>query len=124
MAEASDIAIVGAGPAGQIFRTGVRGLTYPGKDPRGDRLRASLRAQRGLIDYRPQSEIVGIEPDLSLWVHGPTGAVARLRPRAVVLATGALELWVPIPGWTLPGVYGLGGLQILLKTSGVVPRGP
>jgi NADPH-dependent 2,4-dienoyl-CoA reductase/sulfur reductase-like enzyme len=149
MADASDIIIVGAGPAGltaalalaaagvrssliddndaaggQIFRTGARERAYPGEDPRGARLRAALQAQRGLIDYLPQSEIVGIEPDLALWVHGPGGAVDRLRPRAVVLATGALELWAPIPGWTLPGVYGLGGLQILLKTSGVVPRGP
>jgi NADPH-dependent 2,4-dienoyl-CoA reductase/sulfur reductase-like enzyme len=149
MADTSDIVIVGAGPAGltaalaladagvrssliddndtaggQIFRTGARERGYPGKDPRGARLRAALLAQRGLIDYRPRSEVVGIEPDLALWVHGSGGAVDRLRPRAMVLATGALELWAPIPGWTLPGVYGLGGLQILLKTSGVVPRGP
>jgi len=149
MADASDIVIVGAGPAGlgaalaltavgvpstvlddnaaaggQIFRTGARDLPYPGKDPRGTRMRAALQHHRGTIRHRAQAEVVGLEPDLSLWVHDLSGAVDRLRPKAVVLATGALELWAPIPGWTLPGVYGLGGLQILLKTSGVVPGAP
>lgn len=149
MAGTADIAIVGAGPAGataalalaeagvpttliddnaraggQIFRTGARALDYPGKDARGDALRAALQARHDRIAHRAETEIVGIEPDLSLWLHGPDGTTERLQPRAVVLATGALELWAPVPGWTLPGVYGLGGLQILLKTSGAVPRGP
>ncbi|MEJ0068714.1 MAG: FAD-dependent oxidoreductase [Pseudomonadota bacterium] len=101
-----------AAAGGQIFRTGAQAVAYPGRDARGDRLRAAFQAHGSMIDYRPQAEIVGMEPDLSLWVHGSAGAVERLRPRAVVLATGALELWAPIPGWTLPGVYGLGGLQI------------
>jgi len=43
--------------------------------------------------------------------------------RAVILATGALERPFPVAGWTLPGVMTAGGAQILLKTSGVVPRG-
>jgi NADPH-dependent 2,4-dienoyl-CoA reductase/sulfur reductase-like enzyme len=43
--------------------------------------------------------------------------------RAVILATGALERPFPVPGWTLPGVMTAGGAQILMKTSGVVPRG-
>ncbi|MFO1413575.1 MAG: NAD(P)/FAD-dependent oxidoreductase [Burkholderiales bacterium] len=43
--------------------------------------------------------------------------------RAVILATGALERPLPIPGWTLPGVLMAGGAQGLLKTAGVVPRG-
>jgi NADPH-dependent 2,4-dienoyl-CoA reductase/sulfur reductase-like enzyme len=35
--------------------------------------------------------------------------------RAVVLATGARERFLPFPGWTLPGVMGIGGAQALLK---------
>ena len=147
--EASDIAIVGAGPAGlgaalalaalgvpctliddneraggQVFRTGARELPYHGRDPRGARMRAALHVHRGTIRHRPGTEVVGLEPDLSVWIHDAGGAVERLRPKAVVLATGALELWAPVPGWTLPGVYGLGGLQILLKSAGVVPSAP
>jgi NADPH-dependent 2,4-dienoyl-CoA reductase/sulfur reductase-like enzyme len=34
-----------------------------------------------------------------------------------VLATGARELFLPFPGWTLPGVVGLGGAQALLKAG-------
>jgi NADPH-dependent 2,4-dienoyl-CoA reductase/sulfur reductase-like enzyme len=35
--------------------------------------------------------------------------------RALVLATGARELFIPYPGWTLPGAMGMGGAQALLK---------
>jgi NADPH-dependent 2,4-dienoyl-CoA reductase/sulfur reductase-like enzyme len=33
----------------------------------------------------------------------------------VVMATGARERFLPFPGWTLPGVVGIGGAQALLK---------
>ena len=33
----------------------------------------------------------------------------------LVLATGARERFLPFPGWTLPGVFGAGGLQALVK---------
>jgi D-hydroxyproline dehydrogenase subunit alpha len=38
-----------------------------------------------------------------------------VRHRALVLAPGARELLLPFPGWTLPGVFGAGGLQLLAK---------
>src|SRR5690606_13974024 len=34
---------------------------------------------------------------------------------AMVLATGARELFLPFPGWTLPNVLGVGGAQALHK---------
>jgi NADPH-dependent 2,4-dienoyl-CoA reductase/sulfur reductase-like enzyme len=40
----------------------------------------------------------------------------------VVLATGARERFLPFPGWTLPNVTGVGGLQALVK-SGLPIRG-
>jgi NADPH-dependent 2,4-dienoyl-CoA reductase/sulfur reductase-like enzyme len=33
----------------------------------------------------------------------------------LILATGARELFLPFPGWTLPGVTGAGGLQALVQ---------
>ena len=40
--------------------------------------------------------------------------------RAVVVATGAYDRQLPVPGWTLPGVMAAGAAQSLLKGSGVV----
>ena len=42
----------------------------------------------------------------------------------VIVATGAQERAVPVPGATLPGVMGAGGAQSLLKGSGLVPEVP
>ena len=50
------------------------------------------------------------------------GAVDVVRASALVIATGARERFVPFPGWTLPGVYGIGGAQALLK-QGATFRG-
>ena len=36
---------------------------------------------------------------------------------AIVLATGARERFIPFPGWTMPGVIGIGGAQALLKAG-------
>src|SRR5690348_13183933 len=35
----------------------------------------------------------------------------------LILATGAREIYLPFPGWTLPGVMGAGGLQALVKSG-------
>ncbi|WP_020579550.1 NAD(P)/FAD-dependent oxidoreductase [Actinopolymorpha alba] len=39
---------------------------------------------------------------------------------ALVLAPGAYDRQVPLPGWELPGVYTAGGAQALLKEHGVL----
>jgi D-hydroxyproline dehydrogenase subunit alpha len=36
---------------------------------------------------------------------------------ALILATGAREVFLPFPGWTLPGVMGVGGIQALVKSG-------
>lgn len=43
------------------------------------------------------------------------GGVDVIDASALVIATGARERFVPFPGWTLPGVVGIGGAQALLK---------
>lgn len=47
-----------------------------------------------------------------------------LQGRHVLIATGAFERPMPIPGWTLPGVMTAGAGQILLKSAAMVPDGP
>ncbi len=40
----------------------------------------------------------------------------------LILATGARERFLPFPGWTMPGIFGAGGLQALVR-SGYQVRG-
>lgn len=40
-----------------------------------------------------------------------------IRYAKLILCTGARELLLPFPGWTLPGVTGAGGLQALIKSG-------
>jgi len=49
-------------------------------------------------------------------------AAAEIEARRVLLATGALERPMPLPGWTLPGAMTAGAGQILLKQSGILAR--
>ncbi len=49
------------------------------------------------------------------------GRAATFRPRRVVLATGAFERGLPLPGWTLPGVMTTGAAQTLLRSHGLAP---
>ncbi|MEB8385899.1 FAD/NAD(P)-binding oxidoreductase [Rhodobacteraceae bacterium KMM 6894] len=50
------------------------------------------------------------------------GAAHVVKGRRILIATGALERPMPVPGWTLPGVMAAGAGQILLKQSGVVSK--
>lgn len=49
------------------------------------------------------------------------GEAAAIEASRILLATGALERPMPVPGWTLPGVMTAGAAQILMKQSGLVP---
>ena len=74
---------------------------------------------------------VRLLPETSVWdiggEEGPRLGLVNasgawtLAPAHIVLAAGAMERPVPFPGWTLPGVLGVGGAQTLLKASGLVP---
>lgn len=45
------------------------------------------------------------------------GSATWLDSERLVLCTGARELQLPFPGWTLPGVTGAGGLQLMVKSG-------
>ena len=49
------------------------------------------------------------------------GRSTLFRPKRLVLATGAYEQSLPVPGWTLPGVMTVGGLQTLARSYRVAP---
>ncbi|MDE0457848.1 MAG: NAD(P)/FAD-dependent oxidoreductase, partial [Chromatiales bacterium] len=52
------------------------------------------------------------------------GVAEIVRAHCVIVASGAQERAVPVPGATLPGVMGAGGTQALLKGAGLVPDVP
>ncbi len=134
--ETVDVAIVGAGPAGMAAaaaaaRGGQRVVVLdqgfgpggqiwrhaPGTQPVAEarpwiaRLVGSTAARRfhtAVVDLRRtgQGFVLDAEQGSSPY---------RVHAARVVLATGARELMLPFPGWTLPGVMGVGGAQALLK---------
>ncbi|MCE0464362.1 FAD/NAD(P)-dependent oxidoreductase [Pseudomonas uvaldensis] len=71
---------------------------------------------RGQLDYRPDTLVWNAEAGLLDTLH--QGRAARLEYAAVIVATGATDRILPVPGWTLPGVYSLGAAQIALKSQG------
>jgi len=94
-------------PGGQIWRAR-RGVVHSAAEQ-------TLAALAGLeVRVLPASRVVGALPHRTLLVDGPEGA-RRLRWNRLVLAGGARERLLPFPGWTLPGVFGAGGLQALAK---------
>jgi NADPH-dependent 2,4-dienoyl-CoA reductase/sulfur reductase-like enzyme len=46
----------------------------------------------------------------------------EIRYDHLIIASGARELFLPFPGWTLPGITGVGGLQAMVKSGLPVER--
>lgn len=67
-------------------------------------------------DYRPASLVWGAEAGHLDVLRG--GRSERVKFRNLIIAAGATDRVLPFPGWTLPGVYTLGGAQVALKFQG------
>jgi NADPH-dependent 2,4-dienoyl-CoA reductase/sulfur reductase-like enzyme len=131
MTESYDVVVCGAGPAGLAAASaaaagvGARVALIDANahaggqvwrhDVRRDGARRSRATFGPAVSWYSESQVVAATAD-ELLIERPRGAT-RLRYRKLVLATGARELLLPFPGWTLPGVYGAGGLQSLVKQS-------
>jgi NADPH-dependent 2,4-dienoyl-CoA reductase/sulfur reductase-like enzyme len=113
-----------AAPGGQVFRA----AELAGADPAlardmapGLDLIARFRALD--ITYRPGATLWMLDPDTGTLSVSRQGESIDFVAERILLATGAQERPVPIPGWTLPGVMSAGAAQIALKTAGMVPSG-
>jgi NADPH-dependent 2,4-dienoyl-CoA reductase/sulfur reductase-like enzyme len=111
-----------ARPGGRIYQQPPQGAARPGRELYGfeaakaARIHALEAQLAGRIDHRRETLVWNCFED-ALDLLGPSGP-SRQPFDALILATGATDLALPFPGWTLPGVYALGGAQIALKTQG------
>jgi D-hydroxyproline dehydrogenase subunit alpha len=136
----ADVAVIGAGPAGiaaaaRLAEAGLRVVVIdegpavggqiwrhrPGTQPHGvaarwiarlERSGATITCGASVVDLRTSEHstrfVIGAEQ---------AGAPLVIQAESIVLATGARERFLPFPGWTLPGVMGVGGAQALLKSG-------
>lgn len=116
-----------AQPGGQIFRRPdgdlARGVgSWPAGYPWGPGVLDAARSAD--VAWRHRTTALGVlrtRPDgpLRLAVSGPGGPDA-LTTRRLLVATGAYDMPVALPGWTLPGVVTAGAAQGLLKSQRVL----
>lgn len=106
---------------GQIYRQQPPGFTRPARErygfeaSRAVAVHAALAALGDRIDYRTDSTVWNIEPH-RLWTYD-RAHTRRVDFSHLIIATGATDRMVPVPGWTLPGVFSLGGSQVSLKAQ-------
>jgi len=104
-------------PGGQIWRDGP-GVQLP---PLARQHRKAL-ARHANIEILCGTRVVGLGDRASagdaasLILENATRGWTQHASR-LILCTGARELLLPFPGWTLPGVTGAGGLQALIKAG-------
>ncbi|MDA1933270.1 NAD(P)/FAD-dependent oxidoreductase [Bacillus cereus] len=138
----SDVIIIGAGPAGlsasiscarfglkvlvidEFMRPGGRLLGQLHQEPTGEwwnGIKESKRlheeAESLSVHIRCGVSVYNLDRDENNWfVHTSIGT---LEAPFVLLATGAAEYSIPLPGWTLPGVMSIGAAQVMTNVHRV-----
>lgn len=135
-----DILVVGAGPAGIAAaccaaeggaRVGVLdnnprpgGQIWRGHqhhDPNPEARQWFDKFSAANIEFLPSAEVIDQLENGRLIVQSIDASsideVRELAYKNLILCTGARELFLPFPGWTLPNVMGAGGLQALVKSG-------
>lgn len=138
MSDGLHLVVIGGGPAGMsaalaASAAGLRvtlvdeadrlgGQYFRGRqdslEPESPRAFASANVR---INVRSGSVVVDTPKagTISVW-NQVAGTVEHIEWDRMVIATGAYDRPVALPGWTLPGVLGAGGASTLAKLHGVV----
>jgi len=109
---------------GQIYRRPPQGFTRPPEVLYGSEAAKAIALHRsfdsmvgaGRLVHHSCSSVIAIA-DGRLQLIGDAGARWMSYDR-LILATGAMDRVMPVPGWETAGVYGLGAMQIALKAQG------
>jgi len=87
-------------------------------------LNAQFESKAAAIQVMTSTSFVGLDStSVAVLKDCRDGSALRVSPRAVIIATGAIESVRPVPGWHLPKVVTAGGLQVNMKTCGTPPDG-
>jgi NADPH-dependent 2,4-dienoyl-CoA reductase/sulfur reductase-like enzyme len=109
---------------GQIYRRPPQGFTRSAETLYGSEAAKAVTLHRtfdamaaaGKLAHRPRSSVIAIgEGRLHVIDEGGSRWLGYDR---LILATGAMDRIMPVPGWENAGVYGLGAMQIALKAQG------
>lgn len=137
--------VLGAGPAGLVAATvaarhgmavtvldeslepggRLAGQLHEGADGqwwRGPDMAAELAAEAEAagVDIRTGHSVWAVSDGFSVYCNTP-GGPETFTADHVLLATGAAEKPLPMPGWTLPGVISIGAAQVMVNVHRVRP---
>lgn len=128
----SEVLVVGGGAAGlsaAVAAADRASVTIVDDNPRlgGQIWRAELgkikspqareivkKVENGGVTIINDAQVFASASTRTLLAETPGGRI-ELEYEKLIIATGARERFLPFPGWTLPGVFGAGGLQSLVK---------
>src|SRR5260370_25010820 len=95
-------------------------MLYGLEETKADSLHGTFEALRTRIEYRPETLAWNVYDGALHLQHDDRSHSVRFD--ALILASGATDRIMPLPGWTLPGTYSLGGAQIALKAQACAIR--
>lgn len=99
-----------------------RSFAAPSARAQWRRLSAAVAASGATL--RGRHHFLGLDSDGVALVEDRAAArVHGVKPRAILIAAGAVERVLPRPGGQLPGVRTAGGMQVMLKETGEAPKG-
>ncbi|MCU0238262.1 MAG: NAD(P)/FAD-dependent oxidoreductase [Pyrinomonadaceae bacterium] len=95
---------------GQIWRAELGKI----KSPEANELIEKIEAKQ--VSILNNASVFGQKDKQTLLAETSNGTV-ELNFKKLILATGARERFLPFPNWTLPNIFGAGGLQALVKNG-------
>lgn len=111
-ASSSKVLIVDDSPklGGQIWRAEMGKI----KSPEAKKLIEKIEAKQ--VSILNNAQVFAQTNEKTLFAETPNGTI-ELKFEKLILATGARERFLPFPNWTLPNIFGAGGLQALAKSG-------